>query len=73
MLVINQKPELFTTPRAVASRKKGKVYFDYLQIVERKDNRGAICSARVSGRSGLDAARLVGSEAGSGAGTVQHP
>jgi bifunctional non-homologous end joining protein LigD len=27
---------LFTTPRAVAKRKKGRVYFDYLQIVEGK-------------------------------------
>ena len=36
ILVINQKPELFTTPRAVASRKKGKVYFDYLQISSSK-------------------------------------
>jgi bifunctional non-homologous end joining protein LigD len=31
-LVINEKPELFTTPRAVAKRRKGRVYFDYLQI-----------------------------------------
>ena len=30
-LVIHQRPELFTTPRAVAKRQKGKVYFDYLQ------------------------------------------
>lgn len=32
ILVIRQNPELFTTPRAVSRRKKGKVYFDYLQI-----------------------------------------
>src|SRR5579872_2688131 len=32
MLVINDKPDLFTTPRSVAKRKKDKVYFDYLQI-----------------------------------------
>ncbi len=31
-LVIHEKPELFTTPRAVAKRRKGRVYFDYLQI-----------------------------------------
>src|SRR5436305_3410892 len=31
-LVINDRPDLFTTPRAVARREKGKVYFDYLQI-----------------------------------------
>ena len=36
ILVINQKPELFTTPRAVSSRKKAKVYFDYLQISSAK-------------------------------------
>ena len=32
ILVIREKPDLFTTPRAVSRRKKGKVYFDYLQI-----------------------------------------
>jgi bifunctional non-homologous end joining protein LigD len=31
-LVIAARPELFTTPRSVAQREKGKVYFDYLQI-----------------------------------------
>jgi bifunctional non-homologous end joining protein LigD len=31
-LVINDRPDLFTTPRTVARREKGKVYFDYLQI-----------------------------------------
>jgi bifunctional non-homologous end joining protein LigD len=36
ILVINRKPDLFTTPRAVARRKKGKVYFDYLQISSAK-------------------------------------
>jgi bifunctional non-homologous end joining protein LigD len=36
ILTINQKPDLFTTPRAVASRKKAKVYFDYLQISSSK-------------------------------------
>jgi bifunctional non-homologous end joining protein LigD len=30
-VVFDRKPEMFTTPRAVASRKKGRVYFDYLQ------------------------------------------
>ncbi len=30
-IVFDQKPELFTTPRSVAKRKKGRVYFDYLQ------------------------------------------
>jgi len=36
ILVIREKPDLFTTPRAVAQRKKGKVYFDYLQISSAK-------------------------------------
>ncbi len=30
-IVFDRKPDLFTTPRAVAQRKKGRVYFDYLQ------------------------------------------
>jgi bifunctional non-homologous end joining protein LigD len=34
--VIADRPELFTTPRNVAARQKGKVYFDYLQIAEGK-------------------------------------
>jgi bifunctional non-homologous end joining protein LigD len=36
ILVINQQPDLFTTPRAVSRRKKAKVYFDYLQISSAK-------------------------------------
>jgi bifunctional non-homologous end joining protein LigD len=36
MIVVEEKPDLFTTPRAVAKRQKGRVYFDYLQIVEGK-------------------------------------
>ena len=31
-MVVSEKPDLFTTPRAVAKRKAGRVYFDYLQI-----------------------------------------
>ena len=31
-LVIAERPELFTTPRAVTQREKGRMYFDYLQI-----------------------------------------
>jgi bifunctional non-homologous end joining protein LigD len=30
-LVVAEQPDLFTTPRAVAQRAKGRVYFDYLQ------------------------------------------
>jgi len=36
ILVIREKPELFTTPRTVSQRRKGKVYFDYLQISSAK-------------------------------------
>ncbi len=31
-LAIGREPNLFTTPRSVDKRKKGRVYFDYLQI-----------------------------------------
>ncbi len=31
-LALNSEPNLFTTPRSVDKRKKGRVYFDYLQI-----------------------------------------
>lgn len=34
--VIAERAELFTTPRNLAARQKGKVYFDYLQISEGK-------------------------------------
>jgi bifunctional non-homologous end joining protein LigD len=36
LLVIGEDSDLFTTPRAVTKRKKGKVYFDYLQISSSK-------------------------------------
>jgi bifunctional non-homologous end joining protein LigD len=36
MLVIQEDPDLFTTPRAVSKRKKERVYFDYLQIASSK-------------------------------------
>jgi bifunctional non-homologous end joining protein LigD len=31
-LAVTREPNLFTTPRSVEKRKKGRVYFDYLQI-----------------------------------------
>ena len=31
-LAVDREPSLFTTPRSVGKRKKGRVYFDYLQI-----------------------------------------
>jgi bifunctional non-homologous end joining protein LigD len=36
VLVAHERPDLFTTPRAVARRDKGKVYFDWAQIAEGK-------------------------------------
>src|SRR6185369_3831569 len=36
MLVTGERADLFTTPRTVAKRDKGKVYFDHLQIGEGK-------------------------------------
>jgi len=35
-LVARERPDLFTTPRAVAKRDKGKVYFDWQQIARGK-------------------------------------
>ena len=35
-LAATDRPDLFTTPRAVSKREKGKVYFDWLQIGEGK-------------------------------------
>jgi bifunctional non-homologous end joining protein LigD len=35
-VVIAEKPKMFTTPRAVSKREKGRVYFDYLQIGKSK-------------------------------------
>ncbi|HYL93191.1 MAG TPA: DNA ligase D [Alphaproteobacteria bacterium] len=35
-LAVAERPELFTTPRNVAARQKGKVYFDWMQNAEGK-------------------------------------
>jgi bifunctional non-homologous end joining protein LigD len=35
-MAVHERPDLFTTPRAVAKREKGKVYFDWMQIGEGK-------------------------------------
>jgi bifunctional non-homologous end joining protein LigD len=35
-MVAQERPDLFTTPRAVAKRDKGKVYFDWAQIAQGK-------------------------------------
>ena len=35
-LALEREPNLFTTPRSVEKRKKGRVYFDYLQISKGK-------------------------------------
>src|SRR5258708_21928152 len=36
IMVAGEGADLFTTPRSVAKREKGKVYFDHLQIGEGK-------------------------------------
>lgn len=35
-MVAHERPDLFTTPRAISKREKGKVYFDWQQIAEGK-------------------------------------
>ncbi len=35
-LLASERPDLFTTPRAVEKREKNRVYFDYLQLAESK-------------------------------------
>jgi len=35
-LAAGERPELFTTPRSVSRREKGRVYFDYLQVMRGK-------------------------------------
>jgi bifunctional non-homologous end joining protein LigD len=35
-IVVKRRPEMFTTPRSVSKRDKGRVYFDYLQNGEGK-------------------------------------
>ncbi len=36
VMVAHERPDLFTTPRAVSKREKGKVYFDWVQIAQGK-------------------------------------
>lgn len=36
VMVAHDRPDLFTTPRAVSKREKGKVYFDWQQIAQGK-------------------------------------
>ena len=36
VMAAHERPDLFTTPRAVSRREKGKVYFDWAQIAEGK-------------------------------------
>ncbi len=45
--VVAQKPGLFTTPRAVSKREKGRVYFDWEQIAQGKTILGAVCGEGV--------------------------
>ena len=62
-LVQRDRPELFTTPRAVSKRQKGRVYFDWMQNGRIEDHRRAVCVARLSGRAGGHAAGLGRGEA----------
>ena len=47
-LVAHERPDLFTTPRAVSRREKGKVYFDWAQIARGQDHLRAVCAAGLS-------------------------
>ena len=73
VLVINQNPDLFTTPRTVSRRKKAKVYFDYLQISSAKTIAAPYVLRAHPGAPVSDAARLVRSEGRPGTGPIQHP
>ena len=59
ILVINQNPDLFTTPRTVSRRKKGESLFRLPADLERQNNRRALRFASPSRRSRLHAAGLV--------------
>jgi bifunctional non-homologous end joining protein LigD len=62
--VQRDRPELFTTPRAVSKRQKGRVYFDWVQNGKVQDHRRAVCAARLSRRARGHAAGLGRSAAG---------
>ena len=57
-LVQRDRPELFTAPRAVSKRQKGRVYFDWMQNGKIQDHRRAVCAARLSRRARGHAARM---------------
>ncbi len=73
ILVINQDPDLFTTPRDCLAPQEGQGVFRLFADFERQNNRCALCLTCPSRRSGLDAARLVRSESRPGSRAVQHP
>jgi len=62
VMLSGKRPDLFTTPRSVAKRDKGKVYFDYLQIGEGKTISAPLRPARLRRRPGFNAAGMERSE-----------
>ena len=58
-LVIRQKPDLFTTPRAVSQAAEGQGLFRLPAEREGQDHRRAVRAARLPRRAGCDAARLA--------------
>ena len=71
-LVIGRKPDLFTTPRAVAQRKKGRVYFDYLQIGKSKTIAAPYVLRAHDGAPVATPLDMERSEEGFNSGQVQH-
>ena len=70
-VVIGERPELFTTPRSVAKRRKGRVYFDYLQISSAKTIAAPYVTTSIRRRAGRHAAGLGRSEKGAYAQNIQ--
>ncbi len=62
-LVLYDDPDLFTTPRSVQKRRKGRVYFDWMQLAESKTIAAPYVVRAARPRAGSDAAALAGSEA----------
>ena len=70
-LAIAEQPELFTTPRSVAKRKNGRVYFDYLQNGISKTIAAPYVLRAYPGRAGGHAARMERSAPRPPSGPVQ--
>ena len=63
MIVAEEKPALFTTPRSVAKRDKGQSLFRLPANQRGQNHLRAVRASRVRGRAGFDAARMERSEA----------